>query len=103
MKISKDEAIKILSRYDNEYYTPATRQAHRMGMEALKCQWIPVTERLPEQYVSVLVYIPSDAQLPTVKEAYLVDGYWMTRMYAYREKEITHWMPMPDGPKEVER
>ena len=38
MKISKDEAIKILSRYDNEYYTPATRQAHRMGAEALRYQ-----------------------------------------------------------------
>lgn len=36
MRLSKDEAIKILSRYDNEYYTQATRQAHRMGAEALK-------------------------------------------------------------------
>ena len=35
MRLSKDEAIKVLSRYDNEYYTPATRQAHRMGAEAL--------------------------------------------------------------------
>lgn len=35
MKLSKDKAIKILSRYDNEHYTPATRQAHRMGAEAL--------------------------------------------------------------------
>lgn len=36
MKLSKDKAIKILSRYDNEHYTPATRQAHRMGAEALE-------------------------------------------------------------------
>ena len=35
MKLSKDKAIKILSKYDNEFYTPATRQAHRMGVEAL--------------------------------------------------------------------
>ena len=35
MTLSKAKAIKILSRYDNEYYTPATRQAHRMGAEAL--------------------------------------------------------------------
>ena len=35
MTLSKDKAIKILSRYDNEHYTPATRQAHRMGAEAL--------------------------------------------------------------------
>ena len=35
MTLSIDTAIKILSRYDNEHYTPATRQAHRMGAEAL--------------------------------------------------------------------
>lgn len=35
MTLSKAKAIKILSKYDNEYYTPATRQAHRMGAEAL--------------------------------------------------------------------
>ena len=35
MKLSKEEAIKFLLRYDNEYYTPAARQAHRMGAEAL--------------------------------------------------------------------
>ena len=51
MRLSKDEAIKILSRYDNEHYTPATRQAHRMGAEALKNavevvhgQWLDKTE-----------------------------------------------------------
>lgn len=100
MKISKDEAIKILSRYDNEYYTPATRQAHRMGAEALKCQWIPVTEKLPVEYVSVLVYIPSDYPLPQAKEAYLANGVWVTKMCIYREKDITHWMPIPEPPKE---
>ena len=35
MTLSKEKAIKILSRYDSEHYTPATRQAHRMGAEAL--------------------------------------------------------------------
>ena len=35
MTLSKAKAIKILSKYDNAYYTPATRQAHRMGADAL--------------------------------------------------------------------
>ena len=35
MVLSKAKAIKILRKYDNEFYTPATRQAHRMGAEAL--------------------------------------------------------------------
>lgn len=30
--VSIAEAIKILSRYDNEHYTPQTREAHRMAI-----------------------------------------------------------------------
>lgn len=35
MNITKDEAIRVLSRYDNEHYRPNTREAHRMGIAAL--------------------------------------------------------------------
>lgn len=34
-KLTTDQAIQVLSRYDTEYYTPQTRQAHRMAIEAL--------------------------------------------------------------------
>lgn len=37
-------------------------------------KWIPVTERLPKEFVSVLVCVPTEAPLPTVKEAYLANG-----------------------------
>lgn len=63
-------------------------------------KWIPVTEQLPEEYVSVLVCIPSEHPLPIVKEAYLANHCWATKMWIFREHEITHWMPMPEGPKE---
>lgn len=35
MDIAIEEAIKILSKYDNEHYRPKTRMAHRMAIEAL--------------------------------------------------------------------
>lgn len=101
MSLSKEEAIKILSRYDNPYYTPATRQAHRMGVEALRTQcWIPVTKRLPDEFVSVLVCIPSEHPLPLVKEAYMANNWWTTKFGVYKQSEITHWMPLPEPPKE---
>lgn len=35
IEITAEEAIKELSRYDNEFYTPKNRAAHRMAVEAL--------------------------------------------------------------------
>lgn len=35
MDITIEEAIKILSKYDNEHYRPKTRMAHKMAIEAL--------------------------------------------------------------------
>ena len=38
MSMTKEEAIKILSKYDSEYYTPQHREAHRMAIDALRKQ-----------------------------------------------------------------
>lgn len=63
-------------------------------------RWIPVGEWLPEEYVSVLVHIPGESPLPTVKEAYVVRGKWYARHDIYSTGEVTHWKPMPEPPKE---
>lgn len=63
-------------------------------------KWIPVEERLPQEFVSVLVCIPSENPLPTVKEAYLANGAWATKMAIFFMEEVTHWMPLPERPKE---
>ena len=61
-------------------------------------RWIPVSgQDLPKEFVSVLVCIPSENPLPTVKEAYLVDGMWVTKAAYYMQQEVTHWRPMPKG------
>ena len=82
----------------------ATEQAYRNGYEEGKRdaepKWISVTERLPQNFVSVLAYIPCEHPLPTVKEAYLADGSWVTRTSLFFTKEVTHWMPLPNPPTE---
>ena len=62
--------------------------------------WVPTSLGMPEEYVSVLVHIPSEAPMPTVKEAYFTGCSWSTKMWIYPQKDITHWMPMPEPPKE---
>ena len=65
-------------------------------------EWISVTEMLPEPFVSVLAFIPSEEPLPTVHESYIADhSAWVCILTAERYKtgEVTHWMPIPQPPK----
>lgn len=63
--------------------------------------WINVKDMVPDAFVSVLVYMPGEAPLPTVHEAYYANGHWH---WYYTEdledEDVTHWSPMPDGPEE---
>lgn len=63
--------------------------------------WISVNDRLPELYTPVLVYIDEDDAFPKVREGrLLLGGTWIADLIR-GENEITHWMPMPEGPDEA--
>ncbi|MBR4308574.1 MAG: DUF551 domain-containing protein [Oscillospiraceae bacterium] len=65
-------------------------------------KWIPVTERLPEPFTSVLAYVPSEAPLPLVHESYMVDDEtWVCILEGrpWKQGVVTHWMPLPEPPK----
>ena len=91
-----EEAIKILSRYDNEYYTPATRKAHRIGIEALKkCSWVSVKDRLPEESGWYLVHTERGSRM-------VMDYSAKYKQFNVFDNGIgkpikcTYWMPMPE-------
>ena len=64
-------------------------------------EWISVKDRLPITNVGVLVYTP---RLKNIFEVfYKLDGKW--EIFSYRggeilNDEVTHWMPLPEPPKE---
>lgn len=65
-------------------------------------RWIPVTERLPEHTKKVLVYRP-DMVIDYAVTRY--DKYlgWINYDVSMRgEHTITHWMPLPTPPMEVD-
>ena len=60
-------------------------------------KWIPVTERLPGEFVSVLGYMTDAGEFPPVRECYLVGRAFF--FPALRDcHPVSHWMEMPQPP-----
>lgn len=62
--------------------------------------WISVKDRMPEEFTSVIVHVPGENQWSTVREAYFARGGWCTRIGIFSTDDVTHWMPLPEPPKE---
>jgi hypothetical protein len=65
--------------------------------------WISVKDRLPEEDVTVLAFINysiDDAKLLRVVSGAYRGRLWLCGQDIYSERFITHWMPLPEPPKE---
>lgn len=126
-----DRAIEILDPEHRENYDglDEVNEACRMGMEALKqTRWIPCSERppeelepvnvvwvnhSPEQYHQEIKDVPQKATAVYYREKW----YWWSCLcedllaefgvntvdFVDSDIEITHWMPLPELPEEVQR
>ena len=70
-------------------------------------KWIPVTERLPDTAERVLVCKTWLGRVYKPEYGYYQDfpnrkGCWyvLTEFGYYPQREVTHWMPMPEPPSE---
>lgn len=91
--MTKEEAIRHFEMYiNNDCYTIEHQQACRMAISALQNQpvWIPVTERLPD---AEDVFLCWSKELADMMFCYTSD---------FKHMEVTHWMPLPEPPKEEE-
>lgn len=67
------------------------------GYQAAKPQWISVKDRLPESREMVWTY---GADKKTNYGYMIRKGYWEALREGMEWTEITHWMPLPEAPKE---
>lgn len=63
------------------------------------CKWIPVSERLPEKSGLVLCIADGRTEL---KFWDYVSKKWLGYFYIDTPQNVTHWMPLPEPPKEGE-
>lgn len=61
----------------------------------LAAQWIPVTERLPEEHQPVLFCRKGG----NVDAGFRIESGWW-KSYGIKVKSVTHWMPLPKPPQE---
>jgi hypothetical protein len=91
-----DEAADAIESM-SEAYDKLSR--HMDDLAALMPRWIPVSERLPEARDHVIVY--AGFFQPFNEVSYIdAEGKWR---FAYDDTEVpivTHWMPLPEPPKE---
>lgn len=117
--MTKDEAIRILDPktfveelVKIEYYggfagwtkaAQAVYDACILAAEALREQghgrWIPVTERLPKNFISVLGYMTDAGKYPPVRECYTVGNAFFFPALG-DVHPVSHWCEMPQPPKE---
>jgi len=71
-------------------------------------RWISVKDRLPEEGEEVLIfgqYLNDIPKILGVRSRYKGDQDWKYTWegpdeWVYRENDVTHWMPLPEPPKE---
>ena len=61
-------------------------------------RWIPVTERLPEHEDAVLCFIKNGQQ--DILQFDKFENLWVGMQWTYKRHAVTHWMPLPEPPKE---
>ena len=109
----REKLIELLDALgiDDDWYTNGEIADHIIANGVTVQQWIPVSERLPKIYQPVLVkylsYNDGSADPAYVAVAVLLDGNawtWWEGALGDCDDEvkctITHWMPLPQPPKE---
>lgn len=113
----REKLIQILKVpiYPHEQADPAEVVADYLLDNGVTIQnWIPVSERLPEddlpkcskvKQIKVLTALKSDKGVRTVRSQMRYRCTWYSDSapweWKYSGSEITHWMPLPKPPQEV--
>lgn len=115
--VKKEELVQRLAAYEDTGATPEqlkiieeeySRMAHELAMLRQQNQWIPVSERLPQDPNELVLTMVSGkpARNITLEKAYEIalynpDDGWILEMYPeWEDAQPIAWMPLPEPYKE---
>jgi hypothetical protein len=94
-----EQTKKMLTMYQDELIPGFRKQIEEL--EA-KNKWIPVSERLPDKFGEYIVAVTEETG--EIYSDYAdFDPYqqrWKTGLFLGCRDKVTHWMPLPEPPKE---
>ena len=97
--MNNQQAINRLTRHLEWGWSKKTVDAIEMGIHALKeTQWIPCSERLPENAMDVIAQFSSGE----VTELRYAGNGIFEGIYEYSTKVVIAWMPLPEPYREEE-
>lgn len=89
---------------ENDNYNAEMNLAHLTAeLEAAQNaqRWVPVEERLPEDCTDILFWANGEVCLGIMRyDGKFVD--YGRREYPHEQRKVTHWMPLPEAPREEE-
>ena len=90
------ECINALSQEFPEHYGIENIEALELAIEVLKKnQWIPCSERLPEDNIDVLIQPAWAEDVWHLERASYEDDKWHCCCNTFDKEEIIAWMPLP--------
>ena len=92
--LDRKELIRAL-QYDRNQY----EKGYADGKADTMTEWIPVTERLPEDNSHVLAYLRIGEEGRIYPASYAKGMWWDCIFSTPTTKTTTHWMPLPEPPK----
>lgn len=95
--VDKDELIRAL-QYDRGQYD----KGYRDGKADATPKWIPVSERSPEPWKWILCYCEVGFIEMLRYDDFMDEWDSVNINKAYKKDYVTHWMPLPEPPEEVE-
>ena len=88
--IKREDVLKILSE-KNAPWNGYVKCKELPAEDVQPVKWIPVTDRLPDDEMTVLAYCAED------------DFYYISRQHrSFSDYDVTHWIPIPEPPKDGE-
>lgn len=82
--------------YSNTEISKVEREAFTAGWEAGQPKWIPVTERLPEELVPVLVLIPGEDNEIAICLYEKREGFYLSYDTDFTPN-VEFWCPIPES------
>ena len=100
--VERGDAHDLIDAVDNTLASMANALAYIQQLEAQVPRWIPVEERLPATDDDVLIVTNNEFGTGyEVGQGYydICDEEWFGHAYV-GTIDVTHWMPLPEAPKE---